>query len=68
MAELIVNIPDELAHEIKGMHVNWQSRKLRHSRFKALVSESKMTEEDARGLGRDINESMLKDLKNKGLI
>ena len=86
MAELVVNIPDELAHEIKGMHVNWQdvaleavksrafelkiekSRKLRHLLFKALVSESKMTDADAMELGRDINGSMLKDLKNKGLI
>ena len=67
MAELVVNIPDELA-QIKGLHVNWQSRKLRHLLFKALVSESKLTEEDAMELGRDINESMLKDLKNKGLI
>ncbi|ODS39440.1 MAG: hypothetical protein A7316_05495 [Candidatus Altiarchaeales archaeon WOR_SM1_86-2] len=86
MAELVVNIPEELAHEIKGMHVNWQdvaleavksrafelklekSRKLRHLLFKVLISKSKLTEEDAMELGKDINESMLKDLKNKGLI
>ena len=45
-----------------------RSRRLRHLLFKALISESKFTEEDALELGRKVNESMLKDLKSKGLM
>ena len=45
-----------------------KSRKLRHALFKALISESKLTEEDAMELGRKANEEMLAELKDKGLI
>jgi len=45
-----------------------KSRKLRHALFKALISESKLTEEDALELGRKANEAMLEALKEKGLI
>ncbi|MHC1624294.1 MAG: hypothetical protein ACXQTR_06890 [Candidatus Methanospirareceae archaeon] len=45
-----------------------KSRKLRHALFKALISESKLTEEDALELGRKANEEMLEELKEKGLV
>jgi len=45
-----------------------KSRKLRHALFKALISESKLTEEDAMELGRKANEEMLAQLKEKGLV
>ncbi len=45
-----------------------KSRKLRHALFKALISESKLTEEDAMELGRKVNEEMLAQLKEKGLV
>ena len=45
-----------------------RSRKLRHALFKALVSGSKLTEEDALELGKKANEVMLTQLKEKGLI
>jgi len=45
-----------------------KSRKLRHALFKALISESKLTEEDALELGRKTNEEMLEELKEKGMV
>ena len=45
-----------------------KSRKLRHVLFKALISESKLTEEDALELGRKANEEMLEELEEKGMI
>ena len=42
-----------------------RSRKLRHALFKALISESKLTEKDALELGRKANEEMLVQLKEK---
>jgi len=45
-----------------------KSRKLRHVLFKALISESKLTEEDGMELGRKANEEMLAQLKEKGLV
>ena len=45
-----------------------RSRKLRHALFKALISGSKLTEEDAMELGRKANEKMLVQLKEKGLV
>ena len=45
-----------------------KSRKLRPALFQALISESKLTEEDALELGRKANEGMLEalNLKRKG--
>ncbi|MCK4398641.1 MAG: hypothetical protein KAV25_06585 [Methanophagales archaeon] len=45
-----------------------KSRKLRHALFKALISGSKLTEEDALELGRKANEEMFAQLKEKGLV
>ncbi len=45
-----------------------KSRKLRHALFKALISGSKLTEEEAMELGRKANEEMLAQLKEKGLV
>ncbi len=45
-----------------------KSRKLQHALFKALISESKLTEADAMELGRKANEEMLAQLKEKGLV
>lgn len=45
-----------------------RSRKLRSLLFKTLISKSKFKENDALEIGRKVNESMLKDLKAKGLI
>ena len=45
-----------------------RSRKLRHVLFKALISGSKLTEEDAMELGRKANEEMFEELKEKGMI
>jgi len=45
-----------------------RSRKLRHALFKALISGSKLAEEDAMKLGRKANEEMFAELKEKGLI
>jgi hypothetical protein len=45
-----------------------RSRKLRHALFKALISGSKLTEEDALELGRKANEEMFEELKEKGMI
>ncbi|HIH96374.1 MAG TPA: hypothetical protein HA348_02595 [Thermoplasmata archaeon] len=45
-----------------------KSRKLRHALFKALISGSKLTEEDALELGRKANEEMFEALKEKGLV
>ena len=45
-----------------------KSRKLRHALFKALISGSKLTEEDALELGRKANEEMFEELKEKGLV
>jgi hypothetical protein len=36
--------------------------------FKALISGSKLTEEDALELGRKANEEMFAELKAKGLV
>ena len=45
-----------------------RSRKLRHLLFKALIAESKLTEKDALELGKKANESMFRELKERGLV
>lgn len=45
-----------------------RSRRLRQLLFKSLVSESKLTEEEALKLGEKVNKGMLKSLKEEGWL
>jgi len=45
-----------------------QSLELQRAIFEVLASKSKLTRKDALELSKKVNESMLKDLKSKGLI
>lgn len=45
-----------------------KSKELQRAVLEALASKSKLTEKDALELGRKVNEGMLKQLKEKGLV
>jgi hypothetical protein len=45
-----------------------RSKELQRFVFETLASKSKLTEKDALELGSKVNEGMLKELKEKGLI
>ena len=76
LEEEIKEIPEEdwsevalKAIELRAFELKLEkSRKLRHALFKALISGSKLTEEDALELGRKANEEMFAELKAKGLV
>ncbi len=57
------------AIELKAFELELKrSRKLRQLLFKSIIAKSKLIEEDALEIGREINESMYEDLKNSGFL
>ena len=68
MAELIINISDDLKGKMSEFSIDWSSiageaikNKLTQMiLFKSIVSESKLTQEDALEIGRKINASLHK--------
>ncbi|MBS3097698.1 hypothetical protein J4209_02775 [Candidatus Woesearchaeota archaeon] len=74
MAELKVEIPDELKELESASGINWQlavEKRLKEefeelARLKRIVSKSKLTEEQAKELADDVNLSLAK--KYKGLL
>ncbi len=75
MASAVLTIPDEVKADLKRFSwVNWselareeliKQEKDREAfeRFKKIVSKSKLTEQDAIKLGREVNKGMHKKLK-----
>ena len=74
MAELKVEIPDELKELESASGINWQlavEKRLKEefeelARLTRIVSKSKLTEEQAKELADDVNLSLAK--KYKGLL
>ena len=72
MAELVIEIPEELKEEMKELpKVNWQlvmRRSLKHElkeilELKRIISKSKLTEEDVLELSEKIDKSLSKRFK-----
>jgi len=76
MAELKVEIPDELEREIKELNLDVSNavtksvteELVRFVALKTIAGKSKLTEEDAIELGRKLKEGRFKELKKKGLL
>ncbi len=79
MAELVIEIPEELKHKTaKFPEINWsdivrefiRGEVYRLIRLKSIVSKSKFTEKDALEIGRKINKGLakryMKLLEDKG--
>ena len=66
MAEIIVKISEDLKREMDKVPVDWskvardaiREKAMRLTRLKAMVSKSKLTEEDALKLGRKVSEGL----------
>ena len=75
MAELKVIIPEELRREMASIEIDWNAitrdflkKKVNElSDLKSIVSKSKMTDEDALELGRNVNKSLAKKFKNSAM-
>lgn len=75
MAELIVNIPEELKRRMEGFKIDWSAltrdllkKKVDElSELKSIVSKSKLTEEDALELGRKVNKSLAKKFRESAM-
>lgn len=72
MAEIVVEIPEELKQEMEELpKINWQlvvRRSLKRElekilELKRIISKSKLTEEDARKISEKIDESLSKRFK-----
>jgi len=71
MAELKVIIPEELWRKMATFEIDWNAitRDLLKNKvnelsdLKAIVSKSKMTDEDALELGKKVNKSLAKKFK-----
>jgi len=76
MAELKIEIPDELDREIKELKLDVSNvvtksiteELVRFVALKIIASKSKLTKEDAISLGRKLKEGRFKELKKKGLL
>jgi len=76
MAELRVDIPEELIREIKEFNLDVSrvvtesisEELLRLVALKTIASKSKLTEEDAIELGKKLKEGRFEELKKKGLL
>ncbi len=84
MAELKLEVSDDLKEDIsKHSDIQWSKvfekaireelveiakRKIILSALNKLFEKSKFTEKDALELGRKVNESMYKNLQEKGLV
>ena len=76
MAELKVEISDELEREIKELNLDVSSavaksvteELVRFVALKTIAGKSKLTKEDAIELGRKLKEGRFKELKKKGLL
>lgn len=75
MAELIVNIPEELKRKMEGFTIDWSAltrdllkKKVDElSELKFIVSKSKLTEEDVLELGRKVNKSLAKKFRDSAM-
>jgi len=75
MAELKVIIPEELRRKMASIEIDWNAitrdflkKKVNElSDLKSIVSKSKMTDEDALELGRNVNKSLAKKFKNSAM-
>ncbi|NJD52479.1 MAG: hypothetical protein FIB07_06370 [Candidatus Methanoperedens sp.] len=75
MAELKVNIPEELWRKMASFELDWNvvtrdllKKKVNElSELKSIVSKSKMNEEDALELGRKVNRSLAKRFKDSAI-
>lgn len=75
MAELIVNIPEELKRKMEDFKIDWSAltrdllkKKVDElSELKFNVSKSKLTEEDALELGRKVNKSLAKKFRDSAM-
>ena len=75
MAELKVIIPEELWRKMASIEIDWNAitrdllkKKVNElSDLKSIVSKSKMTDEDALELGRNVNKSLAKKFKNSAM-
>jgi hypothetical protein len=75
MAELIVNIPEELKRKMESFKIDWSAltrdllkKKVDElSELKSIVSKSKLTEEDALELGRKVNKSLAKKFRESAM-
>ena len=71
MAEIRIEISDELKDQMSKFSINWESavesiirNKLSEwERIRSIVSKSKLTEKDALELGRKVNEGISKRYK-----
>ena len=75
MAELKVIIPEELWRKMASFEIDWHAitrdllkKKVNElSDLKAIVSKSKMTDEDALELGSKVNKSLAKKFKTSAM-
>jgi hypothetical protein len=75
MAELKVIIPEELWRKMASFEIDWHAvtrellkKKVNElSDLKAIVSKSKMTDEDALELGTKVNKSLAKKFKTSAI-
>jgi hypothetical protein len=75
MAELIVNIPEELKRKMESFKIDWSAftrdllkKKVDElSELKFIVSKSKLTEEDALELGGKVNKSLAKKFRDSAM-
>lgn len=75
MAELIVNIPEELKRRMESFKIDWSSltrdllkKKVDElSELKSIVSKSKLTEEDALELSKKVNKSLAKKFRESAM-
>ena len=76
MAELKIEIPDELDKELKKLKLDVSNavtdsiteEVIRFVALKTLASKSNLTKEDAVELGRKLKEGRFEELKKKGLL
>ena len=74
MAELRIQISDDLKNKMSGLSMNWDSvidsfireKLFEWERLRSIVSKSKLTEKDVLELGRKVNEGLAK--RYKGVI
>ena len=71
MAELRIQISDDLKNKMSGLSMNWDSvidsfireKLFEWERLRSIVSKSKLTEKDALELGRKVDEGLAKRYK-----
>jgi len=77
MVNITLSLPEDIKKEMeKFPEINWsviareaiKKRILLLATFSELIKDSKLTEEDAIKLGRELKKGRFKELKAKGLI